>query len=66
MTQALPVTLAGIFLIIAIGWVVQRRRWLGGDDDEAARILSDVAFVIFIAALLFRTMAPLALALLPA
>ena len=44
-----------IFLIVAVGWVAGRLRWLGGGDP--ARTLANAAFYIFVPALLFRTTA---------
>jgi malonate transporter len=47
--------LVAIFVVVALGWVVGRLRWLG--DNDPARTLSNAAFYIFIPALLFRTTA---------
>ena len=44
-----------IFLIVVIGWVAGRLRWLGSGDP--ARTLSNAAFYVFVPALLFRTSA---------
>ena len=54
--------LAGIFAIIAVGWVAGRTRLLG---PEAAGVLTTVAFSVFTPALLFRTMAGISVASLP-
>lgn len=57
--------LFAIFIVVALGWVVGRLRWLGDDDKEPARTLSSVAYFIFVPALLFRTTARIDLASLP-
>lgn len=55
--------LIAIFAIVAIGYIADRARWLGGGD--AARVLSNAAFYLFIPALLFRTTARIDLHALP-
>lgn len=45
-----------IFLVVAVGWLVSRLRWLGSAGDPALT-LSNAAFYIFVPALLFRTTA---------
>jgi predicted permease len=55
--------LLAMFIVVAIGWVAGRRRWLGQGD--VARVLGNAAFMIFVPALLFRTAARLDLAALP-
>ncbi len=55
--------LLAIFVVVALGWVVGKLRWLG--DNDPARTLSNAAFYIFIPALLFRTTARLDFATLP-
>ncbi|CAG1016587.1 hypothetical protein BURC_01407 [Burkholderiaceae bacterium] len=55
--------LLAIFIVVAIGWVAGRLRWLG--DNDPARTLSNAAFYIFIPALLFRTTARVEFASLP-
>ncbi len=55
MTLAIFHKLLSILFAAALGYVAARRRWLGG--DEAARVLSNAAFFIFVPALLFRTAA---------
>ncbi|MCG3188531.1 MAG: hypothetical protein LKCHEGNO_00566 [Burkholderiaceae bacterium] len=55
--------LLAMFAIVAIGWGVGRRRWLG--DGNTAHVLGNAAFLIFVPALLFRTAARLPLATLP-
>lgn len=67
MTLAAFSKLLAIFLVVAIGWWVGRRRWL---DDSAGgqsptRILSNAAFYLFVPALLFRTTARVDFAGLP-
>lgn len=54
MTGAIVYKLLSIVFAAAVGWVAARRRWLG---DDAARVLSNTAFFIFVPALLFRTAA---------
>jgi len=44
-----------IFVVVAIGWVVGKLKWLGGSDP--ARTLANAAYYIFVPALLFRTTA---------
>jgi predicted permease len=44
-----------IFVIVAIGWIVGKLKWLGGQDP--ARTLANAAYYIFVPALLFRTTA---------
>lgn len=62
--------LLAILIAVAIGWFVGRMRWLGGADaggsgGDPARVLSNVAFYIFVPALLFRTTARVEFASLP-
>ncbi|WP_310383688.1 AEC family transporter [Roseateles sp.] len=63
--------LLAIFIAVAIGWFVGRMRWLGGrtgtgaEASDPARVLSNVAFYIFVPALLFRTTARLDMQSLP-
>lgn len=63
MSLAVFYKLLSIVFAAALGWVAARRRWLGG--DEAARVISNTAFFIFVPALLFRTAARLDFAALP-
>jgi len=55
--------LLAIFVIVAIGWVVGKLRWLSPTDVESghsadpARVLANAAYYIFVPALLFRTTA---------
>lgn len=55
MSTAVFLKLVAIFVVVALGWVAGRLRWLG--DNDPARTLSNAAFYIFIPALLFRTTA---------
>ena len=54
--------LVAIFVVVAIGWVVGKLKWLessGGDRSasDPARTLANAAYYIFVPALLFRTTA---------
>jgi len=66
-TAAVFYKLAAIFATIAIGWLVVRMRWLAGgaDDADPTRTLGGLALLVFVPALLFRTMARLDLAAMP-
>ncbi len=55
MPTELVLRLIAIFAIVALGYVAARARWLG--EGDAARVLSNAAFVLFVPALLFRTTA---------
>lgn len=63
MTAVVFLKLVAIFLIVALGWVAGRLKWLG--DNDPARTLSNAAFYIFIPALLFRTTARVQFSTLP-
>ena len=63
MSTAVFLKLLAIFVVVALGWVAGRLRWLG--DNDPARTLSNAAFYIFIPALLFRTTARVEFASLP-
>lgn len=52
-----------IFVVVAIGWVIGRLKWLG--ENDVSRTLGNAAYYIFIPALLFRTMVRLDTAHLP-
>lgn len=69
MSWAIAAKLGAILVAVAIGWIVGRMRWLGGGeaggDSDPARVLANVAFYIFVPALLFRTTARLDTAALP-
>jgi len=64
-TAAIAYKLLAIALIVALGYVVGRLRWLGAAEAEPARVLSNAAFYIFAPALFFRTTARLDPAALP-
>ena len=59
--------LAAIFVVVALGWVVGKARWLGPNEhtSDPARTLSNAAYYIFVPALLFRTTARIDMATLP-
>jgi predicted permease len=49
--------LVAIFVIVAIGWLVGKAKWLGDGTSDPARTLANAAYYIFVPALLFRTTA---------
>lgn len=53
MFSLIALKLTTLVLVIGIGYVAGRQRWLG--DAQAARVLNNAAFYIFVPALLFRT-----------
>lgn len=55
MTSELWIKLAGLFMVVAIGWGAGRTRLLGGADTVNA--VSNLAFYVFTPALLFRATA---------
>ena len=55
--------LLAILCVIALGYVVQRARWLG--EGDTGRTLGNVAYYIFVPALLFRTTCRLDFAAMP-
>ena len=55
MNAAIGYKLLAIALIIGLGYVVGRLRWLGPPEAEPARVLSNAAFFLFAPALFFRT-----------
>ena len=63
MSLVIFLKLVAIFAIVAIGYIADRARWLG--EGDAARVLSNAAFYLFIPALLFRTTAHIDLHTLP-
>ena len=65
MTLALFSKLLAIVLVVVLGWVVGRLRWLGDEQADPARVLAHAAFYLFAPALLFRTTARIELATLP-
>ena len=65
MTVALLYKLLAIVGVVALGWIVGKLRWLGDEEAEPARVLSNAAFFLFAPALLFRTTARIDLGGLP-
>ncbi len=65
MTLAILYKLLAIVLTVALGWAAGRMRWLGDAAADPARVLSNVAFYIFVPALLFRTTARIDFATMP-
>jgi hypothetical protein len=65
MTAPIAHKLLAIVLVVGLGYLVGRLRWLGPPGQEPARVLSNAAFFIFAPALFFRTTARLDLAALP-
>lgn len=67
MTAAVAIKLLAVLVTAAIGYVAGRMKWLviGTPGSDAARVLSNVAFYVFIPALLFRTTARLDFATMP-
>jgi predicted permease len=66
MTFAVLAKLLAMFVTVALGWVAGRQRWLGRPEDgDPARVLGNVAFYLFVPALLFRTIVRLDLANMP-
>ncbi|MFT3664041.1 AEC family transporter [Piscinibacter sp.] len=67
MSASVFLKLAAIFVVVALGWVVGKARWLGPNDEtsDPARVLANAAYYIFVPALLFRTTARLDLAAMP-
>jgi malonate transporter and related proteins len=65
MTLTIATKLLAIALIVGLGYLVGRLRWLGPPEAEPARVLSNAAFFIFAPALFFRTTARLDPAALP-
>ena len=54
--------LVAIFVVVGIGWVVGKLKWLNpkvaeGAGSDPARTLANAAYYIFVPALLFRTTA---------
>jgi malonate transporter and related proteins len=66
-TAAIAIKLLAVLVTAAIGYLAGRMRWLtiGAPGSDAALVLSNVAFYVFIPALLFRTTARLDFATLP-
>ena len=63
MSTLIFLKLLAIFVVVAIGWVVGKLKWLGTNDP--ARTLSNAAYYIFVPALLFRTTARIDFATMP-
>ncbi len=59
--------LFAIFVVVALGWVVGKLRWLGPNNESSdpARTLANAAYYIFVPALLFRTTARIDLKAMP-
>jgi malonate transporter and related proteins len=66
-TAAIAIKLLAVLVTAAIGYLAGRMRWLviGAPGSDAARVLSNVAFYVFIPALLFRTTARVDFATMP-
>lgn len=67
MTAVLFYKLLAIFIAAAMGWFVGHMRWLGkaGGENDPARVLSNLAFYLFVPALMFRTTARVEFSSLP-
>jgi malonate transporter len=67
MTAAVLAKLLAIFTTIGLGWGAGKAGWLGGRANSAvaARAISDLAFYLFVPALLFRTMVRLDFEMMP-
>jgi malonate transporter len=63
MFSLIALKLLTLLLVIVIGYACGRMRWLG--DANASRVLGNVAFYIFVPALLFRTTARIDFATMP-
>jgi malonate transporter len=66
-TIAIAIKLLAVLVTAALGYAAGRLRWLtaGAPGSDAARVLSNLAFYVFIPALLFRTTARLDFATMP-
>ena len=66
MTASVLAKLLALFFSVGLGYVAARQRWLGKPEDgDPARVLGNLAFYLFVPALLFRTTARLDLAHMP-
>ena len=69
MTAAIFYKLLAIFAVVALGWLAGRLRWLdagvGAGSGDPARTLGNLAFHLFVPALLFRTTVRLDFAAMP-
>ncbi len=63
MTLAVIYKLLSMGVAMAMGWIAARQRWLG--EGDVARLMGNLAFTIFVPALLFRTAARIDFAALP-
>jgi malonate transporter and related proteins len=66
-SAAVAIKLLAVLVTAAIGYLAGRLHWLniGAPGSDAARVLSNVAFYVFIPALLFRTTARLDFSAMP-
>lgn len=65
MTLAIFYKLLAIFLTVGLGYLAARLRWFGEATAAEARLLSNLAMNVFVAALLFRTAARIDFSRLP-
>jgi malonate transporter and related proteins len=66
MTATVLAKLMAMFFTVGLGYIAARQRWLGKPEDgDPARVLGNLAFYLFVPALLFRTTARLDLAHMP-
>jgi len=65
MTIAIFYKLLAIFLTVGLGYLAARLRWFGEATAAEARLLSNLAMNVFVAALLFRTAARIDFSRLP-
>lgn len=65
MTLAIFYKLLAIFLTVGLGYLAARLRWFGEATAAEARLLSNLAMHVFVAALLFRTAARIDFSRLP-
>ncbi len=67
MSAVIFLKLVALFAVVFLGWLGGQLRWFGERTaaSDPARILSAVAFYVFVPALLFRTMARIDLRTLP-
>lgn len=66
MTAAVLAKLLAMFVTVGLGWLAGRLNWLGRPEDgDPARVLGNLAFYLFVPALLFRTTVRLDLAHMP-
>lgn len=66
MTATVLAKLMAMFFTVGLGYIAARQRWLGKPEDgDPAKVLGNLAFYLFVPALLFRTTARLDLAHMP-